>query len=172
MEGMAVVEALELPLGGEGMDAAGFADWVRPHLLPMTRLARRLAGDAAADDVVQEALVRAWRRRETYDESRGAVLPWLLAITADRATRHRARRREHLELVDLATPPSEVERRLDLERAIAALPRQLRLVVELHYFLALGVAETAAVLGIAPGTVKSHLSDARAHLRRTLGDAS
>lgn len=171
MEGVAAVIAELDRMGGQRVEAADFADWVRPHLLPMTRLAARLAGDAAADDVVQEALVRAWRRRETYDAARGAVLPWLLAITADRAIRHRSRRRAAVELVDMPAPADDVDRRVDLERAVVGLPRQLRLVVELHYFLALGVAETAAVMGIAPGTVKSHLSDARAHLRRTLEEA-
>ena len=171
MEGVAAVSAVWAPMGGQRVDTADFADWVRPHLLPMTRLAARLAGHAAADDVVQEALVRAWRRRETYDAERGPVLPWLLAITADRAVRHRSRKRTAVELVDLPAPDEDVERRVDLERAVSGLPRQMRLVVELHYYLALGVAETAAVLGIAPGTVKSHLSDARAHLRRTLGEA-
>src|SRR4051794_21810743 len=168
MEGVAAITVVSEPMGGGWVDTADFADWVRPHLLPMTRLAARLAGDAAADDVVQEALVRAWRRRETYDAARGAVLPWLLAITADRAVRQRTRRRASVELVDLPAATDDVDRRVDLERAVGGLPRQMRLVVELHYYLALGVAETAAVLGIAPGTVKSHLSDARAHLRRTL----
>jgi len=171
MEGVAAVVVGMGRMGGERVETADFADWVRPHLLPMTRLAARLAGDAAADDVVQEALVRAWRRRETYDAQRGAALPWLLAITADRANRHRMRRRPTDELVDLPAPADDVDRRVDLERAVTGLPRQMRLVVELHYYLALGVAETAAVLGIAPGTVKSHLSDARAHLRRALGEA-
>ena len=45
--------------------------------------------------------MRAWRRRETYDAARGAALPWLLAITADRAIRHRTRRPVSVELVDL-----------------------------------------------------------------------
>ena len=166
----AVVVRIE-PMEGAEVEAADFADWVRPHLLAMTRLAARLAGDAAADDVVQEALVRAWRRRATYDESRGTASAWLLAITADRAHRHRSRHRSGSELVDAAAAGEDIDRRIDLESALDRLPRQLRLVVELHYFLALGVAETAAVLGIAPGTVKSHLYDARAHLRRSLGEA-
>ena len=54
----------------------------------MTWLAWRLAGDGAADDVVQETLTWAWRRRSTYDMAKGSALPWLLAITADRARRH------------------------------------------------------------------------------------
>src|SRR5262245_59504996 len=71
---------------------ADFACWVAPHITAMSRLAGRLAPLADRDDIVQEALVRAWRRRHTYDPDRGEVLPWLLAIVADRARRIRARR--------------------------------------------------------------------------------
>src|SRR5689334_22235968 len=75
-----------------------FDAFARPHLPVLHRYAARLVGPSDADDVVQEALVRAWRRRSTYDERRGAPLPWLLAIVRDRAGRHRTRRRVHLEL--------------------------------------------------------------------------
>src|SRR3954464_10948819 len=130
MEGVAAVSAGWAPMGGQQVDTPDFPDWGPPHLLPMTRRAARLADDAAADDVVQEALVRAWRRRETYDAARGAVLPWLLAITADRAIRHRTRRPVSVELVDLPAATEDVDRRVDLERAVSGLPRQMRLVVE------------------------------------------
>src|SRR5829696_9686108 len=81
-------------------DPAGFADWVRPHLPAMARLAARLAPGADRDDVVQEALVRAWTKRRLYDPGRGSASAWLLAITADRAgkaRRHAARRRAAME---------------------------------------------------------------------------
>ena len=145
-----------------------FDGWVRPHLLAMTRLACRLAGDEAAPDVVQEALTRAWRRRGTYDERRGEPLPWLLAITADRARRHRTRTRIMEPLSDGPAPASDPDRSLDVAAAIARLPRKQRLAVELHYFLDLDTAVTAAVLGCAVGTVKSQLSDARRHPRSVL----
>ena len=147
-----------------------FDAWVRPHLLAMTRLAVRLTDSTGADDVVQEALTRAWRRRGTFDAARGDALPWLLAITADRARRHRLRQRVTHPLTDRATPPHEdTEARLDLLAAVAALPRKQRLAVELHYFVGLDVSSTAQALGCAPGTVKSQLSDARARLRTRLG---
>lgn len=155
------------------VQAAGVADdfdsWVRPHLLAMTRLACRLAGDDAADDVVQDALTRAWRRRSTYDEAKGEPLPWLLAITADRARRHRTRTRATHELVDHPAPRVESDTRVDLLAAVARLPRKQRLAVELHYFLGLDTALTAQALGCAVGTVTSQLSDARARLRLDLG---
>src|SRR6266516_7781543 len=72
-------------------DGAGFVEWVRPHLPAMARLAARLAGGADRDDIVQEALARAWSKRGQYDASRGTASSWLLAITADQA-RKAARR--------------------------------------------------------------------------------
>jgi RNA polymerase sigma-70 factor (ECF subfamily) len=146
-----------------------FDGWVRPHLLAMTRLACRLVGDDAAPDVVQEALTRAWRRRTTYDAARGEPLPWLLAITADRARRHRARTRPLIPLLVRDGSEADPDRSVDVNAAVARLPRKQRLAVELHYFLDLDTATTARVLGCAVGTVKSQLSDARERLRSDLG---
>jgi RNA polymerase sigma-70 factor (ECF subfamily) len=145
-----------------------FDAWVRPHLLPMTRLAARLVGDESADDVVQEALTRAWRRRRTYDPDKGEPLPWLLAITADRARRHRQRRRITEPLIDGTARAVDSDTRLAVEAAVARLPRKQRLAVELHYFIGLNTALTAQALNCSVGTVKSQLSDARSRLRTEL----
>lgn len=61
------------------------AAWVRPHVPAMARLAARLAGGADRDDIVQEALARAWVKRRQFDGAKGAPSAWLLAITADQA---------------------------------------------------------------------------------------
>src|SRR2546423_2135232 len=66
-------------------DGPGFVAWVRPHLVAMARLAGRLAVGADRDDIVQEALARAWAKRSQYDAGRGTPSAWLLAITADQA---------------------------------------------------------------------------------------
>jgi len=70
-----------------------FARWVRPSLPAMTRLAARRSPPGERDDVVQEALVRAWLKRSQFDPTRGSVSSWLLAITADQARKARRRRR-------------------------------------------------------------------------------
>ena len=57
---------------------------------------------------------------------------------------------------------------IDLERAIASLPPRMKLAVDCVYFVDLTIADTAAVMGVSEGTVKSTLSDARARLRLTL----
>jgi RNA polymerase sigma-70 factor (ECF subfamily) len=71
---------------------------------------------------------------------------------------------------EVAAPAEDVDADLDLDRAIGALPERQRLAVELHYYLGLTIAETAAVMECSDGTVKSTLHDARISLRNTLGD--
>jgi len=149
-------------------DAEDFRAWVAPHLVAMGRLASRLTSAGDSDDIVQEALVRAWRKRTQYDETRGSAQSWLLAIVADRARRHRTRTRPEGELIDLPRPDRDVERSMDLDDAIAGLPERQRLAVELHYLVGLDVRECAAVMGCSDGTVKSTLHDARARLRGVL----
>jgi len=144
-----------------------FADWVRPHLAAMTRLAARLAPGCDRDDIVQEALVRAWRKRRLFDPRRGSASAWLLALTADRARRARTRQPAALEVLD-AVPAPEHSDTVDLTRALDRLAPRQRLAVDCVYFAGLSVAETAAVMKCAEGTVKSTLSDARARLRSSL----
>lgn len=145
-----------------------FADWVRPHLAMLHRYAARRVGVAHADDVVQEALVRAWRRRATYDASRGQPATWLMAIVRDQAARHLRRHRALPVEVRVESQASPAD--LDLERALARLTHRQREVVDLYYFVDLDVASVATILGCAPGTVRATLHQARAALRALLAD--
>lgn len=149
--------------------APEFAAWVEPYLPDMTRLAARLVAPVDRDDVVQESLVRAWRRRSTYDASRGSVLGWLLAIVSDQARRRRSRaHRPSLPLDEVTGVVIDCARDLDLERAIARLSARQRLAVDLHYFVGLDVATCAEAMKCAEGTVKATLHQARARLRALL----
>jgi RNA polymerase sigma-70 factor (ECF subfamily) len=123
--------------------------------------------------VLQEALLRAWRRRQTYRADRGGPRPWLVAILLDQARRHRMRWRW---TNSSSQPPSSGVAgpsgdRIDLERAIARLSRRQREVVTLHYLADLAVTEVAAVLGISESSVKAHLSAARAGLKTLLEES-
>jgi RNA polymerase sigma-70 factor (ECF subfamily) len=156
-------------------DPGAFAAWAGPALAPMALLARRLAPHADPDDVVQDALTRAWQKRHQYDESRGSATTWLLAIVADQARASRRTRSRWLRVVDdtAGIPETAVPDHgpdLDLERAVAALAERQQLAVHLHYFVGLSVDETATVMGCSAGTVKSTLFDARTRLRTLLGD--
>jgi RNA polymerase sigma-70 factor (ECF subfamily) len=136
----------------------------------MAHLAARLVGTADRDDVVQEALTRAWRKRHTFDAARGTERVWLLAIVADRARRVRKRRRAVAPLteVDAPTVAATDGSRVDLERAVADLPPRMRLAIDCVYFVGLTIAEAALVMGVTDGTIKSTLADARAKLRTRL----
>ncbi len=147
-----------------------FAGWVGPWLPDLWRFAVSLSSLDDADDIVQDALTRAWTKRDSFDPSRGSPRSWLLAIVADRA-RRRWIRRPRAVLPDPEPDPVDTEpaaRRVDLRRAIAALPDRQRTTVFLHYYLDLPVAEVAEVLGCSAGTVKSNLYDARRALARRL----
>jgi RNA polymerase sigma factor (sigma-70 family) len=167
-----VVDAGAAATGVSGLDADSidFAAWVEPHLPAMARLAGRLVPAADRDDVVQEALVRAWRRRATYDQTRGAAGTWLLAIVAGcaRRSRTRAPREDPVEPPPDAAATPDPYRDVDLERSLRRLPPRERLAVALYYFLDLDTAETAAVMGCSTGTVKATLHHARARLRAHL----
>lgn len=159
-----------------GPDAGAFAAWAAPAVVPMRRLARRLAPHADPDDLVQDALARGWQKRELFDPAKGTATTWLLAIVADAARASRRTRVRWLKVVDDAaelpeTPAARTDADIDLERAIAQLAERQQLAVHLHYFVGLGVDETAAVMGCSVGTVKSTLFDARARLRAVLGDS-
>ena len=153
--------------GGPGTPT-DFAAWVEPELAKMSRLAARLAPNADREDVVQEALVRAWRKRDQYDQSRGTPAAWLLAITADQARRARRRQRPFALVGEMIVPGRSSDDRVDVEAAVTRLPKRQKLAVDCFYYVGLSVAETAAVMGCSDGTVKSTLSDARKRLRLLL----
>jgi RNA polymerase sigma-70 factor (ECF subfamily) len=142
-----------------------FQAWVAPHLPALRRYASRIAGPER-DDVLQEALLRAWSRWSTYDAARGEPVAWLIAIVRDRA--RRARPTPSMPVPEATTwmTPADV----DLERAVARLSDRQRQAVDLYYFVDLDVAAIAQVMECAPGTVKATLSQARARLRELLGD--
>jgi len=150
-----IVTALSQPAAGAPETADAFADWVRRHLPSMTHLAARLAPPGDRDDVVQEALTRAWNKRHQFDATRGTPSAWLLAITADRARQARRRRPLAWLPADVAGRVRSTDDRLDVEFAVARLPPRQRLAVDCFYFVGLSVADTAAVMRCSEGTVKS-----------------
>ncbi len=148
---------------------AEFARWVEPHLVALARYAGRRVAASDRDDVVQEALIRAWQRWSTYDERRGTPVAWLIGILADRCRRHRTRGPDAVvELVEHQESAAMPD--IDLARALDRLTDRQRAAVDLHYFVGLDVATVAEVMGCAPGTVKATLHQARGRLRDLLGD--
>jgi RNA polymerase sigma factor (sigma-70 family) len=150
--------------------ARAFEQWVSPYLAVMRAVAVREVGAADGDDLVQDALIRAWRRRETFRPDRGSIKSWLIAILMDQARRRRTRLRDprlhHVPYQGVSGP--EDGDRLDVEDAIRRLPMRQRQVVTMFYLADLPIDEVAAVLSLRPGSVKAHLARARETLRTLL----
>lgn len=127
-------------------------------------------GAEAAADAVQEAFIaadRRWGRVGRYEDPAA----WVRHVALNRLRNERrnaTRRVEILTAVRPARSADMIDELIDLRAALAALPRQQRASVCLHYLGGYTVDEVAAALSIAPGTVKSHLFDARGRLRLAL----
>jgi RNA polymerase sigma-70 factor (ECF subfamily) len=145
---------------------ADFASFYRREYRAIRALTWALTGDlGAAEDIAQEALLRAhqrWEQLASYDEP-GA---WVRRVAINLATSVLRRRgRELRALVRLQARP-EPEWELpapDAEfwAAVRRLPRAQAATIALHYYEDLPVSDIAAVLGIAEGTVKTHLHRGR-----------
>jgi RNA polymerase sigma factor (sigma-70 family) len=135
------------------------------------RVAVRCAGPEMADDIAQEAALRAWRRR---DSCRDPAQPWawLAQITRNEAIRHAARRREAAsDVPDLAGAPEPAESvlpRLALDDALSGLGELDRRLLRLHYELDVGVAALADLCGLSPGAVRVRMHRARATVRAAI----
>jgi RNA polymerase sigma factor (sigma-70 family) len=164
------------------MDA--YASLVRAYEPVAIRLAHVICGVAGdAEDAVQDAFVKAHRALGDHRDD-APFKPWVLTIVANEARNRRrsAGRRTRYELAlieDRASsgeaPSAEAavvadDTRRRLLAAVAALPPRHRDVVACRYLLSLSEAETAAVLGLADGTVKSRLARALRRLRTALPD--
>jgi len=134
-------------------------------------LAVRVLGDRlAAEEVVQDVFVNAWRAAAQFDSERGSVRAWLLASVHHRCIdqlRRRAGRGDHAvpldsvaEVAGTADVAGEVLRRLDattVRAALATLPAEQRQALLLAYFDGLPATAIARALALPLGTVKGRL---------------
>ncbi|WP_238163824.1 RNA polymerase sigma factor [Kribbella pittospori] len=162
-----------------GGESAAYGELVLRHAPVAKRTAVFLGAGADADDVVQEAFVKAYRALGGFRDG-SAFRPWLLRIVANetrnvvRSRSRRSRREELAAPLDVVLDPAEhavtLERRQELLTAVRALPDNMRQVVTCRYLLDLDEQETAVVLGWPRGTVKSRLHRALGRLRTELPD--
>lgn len=146
------------------------------------RTAYLLTGSAAdAEDAVQTAFVKSWRALPRFRPG-APFKPWLLRIVANEAHNRRRSERRRVELPlrataahsseDAAPSPEGAalgrERREDLLRGVESLGDRDRDVLTCRYFLELSEDETAEVLGVRRGTVKSRTARALARLREAM----
>ncbi len=157
---------------------AAFTRLIETHQQAVRAFLRRLSGDhAEADDLAQDSFVTAWARLRTFQHSRDFRL-WLYGIAyrkflgGQRAARRR-QVREQLAAV-AATPGAasepDPERRLDLRKALAALPADQRAAVALCLAAGVSHGDAAELLGLPLGTVKSHVQRGRTALLAILKD--
>jgi len=126
----------------------------------------------AAEDAVQEALIRAWERSdkgEEIDSLEGWVTTVALNLARSGLRRLRSERRARARLTDSTVDETPTADRVDVDRALAMLPRRQREVAVLRYYLQLDTREVASALHLEEGTVKSTLFRARAALAAALG---
>jgi RNA polymerase sigma-70 factor (ECF subfamily) len=148
-------------------DPEAFFVRVEPHIAKMARVAARFGGSSERDDIVQEALLQAWRARHQYTHERGTLSSWLLAITAHEASRLRRRLSRRVAIAS-ADRHEDLTTTVELREALSALTTRERLAIDCFYFAGLDIAETAAVMGCSEGTVKSTLASGRSRLRALL----
>jgi len=148
------------------------------HLGRVLALATRMLRDTAeAEDVAQEAMMRAWRNASKWEPGRAKFSTWLHKVALNLCY-DRLRKRRSASLDDVAEPVDdrasaqdgmEADERLTvLKDAMEALPERQRAAIQLRHFEERGNDETAEILGVSIEAVESLLSRGRRALRDRL----
>ncbi|HSJ08119.1 MAG TPA: RNA polymerase sigma factor [Longimicrobiales bacterium] len=159
-------------------DAEAYGDLVRRHMRRAFAIAYRILEHREdAEDVVQDAFLRALERIDSLD-TRRPFHPWLYRIVVNQALNYRrSRSRRAMDPMPATvaaagpTPEEDAEAaalRRQLRSALDALPERQRTMVQLADLEGFNSTEIAGILDIAPGTVRWHLHAARRTLRKVL----
>jgi RNA polymerase sigma-70 factor (ECF subfamily) len=159
---------------GRGAEVGqGFEAFFGEHYREVERaVAVAIGDDARAEEMAQEAFARAfrhWRRVERMDRP----VAWIYVVALN-AERKRWRRERNAPVLNQPTGgtdhASAVVTAVDLRAAIVRLPPRQRAAIVLRYLADLSVADVAAVMGIAEGTVKATVNQALQNLRVDVGE--
>lgn len=165
-------------------DAGGLETLVRRHQVRAVRTAHLIVGDPGlAQDVVQDAFLRAYERIGSFDGAR-SFAPWFMRLVVNESLNAASRGRRRgtretsldggaaLDPLDLDPGPDDLAEEADLRlgvlEALQELPPNLRAMVVQRYYLGLNEAEMAQEGGVPTGTVKWRLHTARKRLSRIL----
>jgi RNA polymerase sigma-70 factor (ECF subfamily) len=156
-------------------DHDAYAELARASIGPLYAIARLILRDGErAKDAAQEALVAAWRELPSLRDAE-RFEPWLrqLLVRACYREARRGQRRRVIEsqvtIVETVNDPAmDVADRDQLARGFQRLTPEQRTLIVLHFYVGLPIAETADVLGIPAGTVKSRLHRATQRLRAAI----
>jgi RNA polymerase sigma-70 factor (ECF subfamily) len=177
------VRSADLDLAGRirSGDGTAFEALYRQHATRLYNLACRMAGGTAeADDLLQDIFLLAYRKLGSF-RGDSALGTWLYRLAMNHCLdvlRNRQSRMgqmtDSMDEPDAAPvaapgPPLGTVSRIDLERAIEALPPACRAAFLLHDVEGFGHREVAEILGISDGTSKSQVHKARLRIRAHLG---
>jgi RNA polymerase sigma-70 factor, ECF subfamily len=152
-------------------------DWLEVHRTCLSFALRYVKNRVEAEDIAQDSMVRAWRKRATLRDGK-ARKSWLAAIVRNEAMREFARKRPTpIDTAELAHGGADERvlatvERADLHAALQRLNERDRQLVRLRYDEDMTQEAIARRLGIPLGTVKVRLHRVRARLRREIGTAS
>ena len=173
-------EDAQLARRAAGADVAAFEALYRRHHRRVHGVILRLVGHASAraEDLTQEAFVRAWQALPTF-RFESAISTWLhrmavnTALMELRARRSRPQADDDEDALESLSMPDTAGRAVlgrDLERAVAMLPPRARAVLVLHDVEGWKHEEIAEELGMAVGSSKAQLHRARGLLRTRIGE--
>ncbi len=175
-------EEKELATASLSGDIDAFSELVGRHQDVVYNLAYRLCGNSAtAEDMAQEAFVRAYQKLHQYQPSL-SFRNWVLGICANLCRSrhrwwHREKKKQQAYAVEMAirdetkeniSRHDHAEEYEKLERALAALPVKLRGPLVLKYMEGMSVQEVATVLGIRLGAVKMRLARGRERMKELM----
>src|SRR5262245_32424279 len=159
-----------------GGDVDAFERLYHRHARRVRATARWLLGTSDVDDAVQEVFIRLWRKIHLYGGA-SSFGTWFSRLTVNVVLRVRAQTHRHVDgavsadgLTNLAAPTLQPDWGLDLESAVAVLPRRAREVFVLHDVQGMDHEEIGKLLGITASTSRSQLMRARIALRHWFGD--
>jgi len=159
-------ELIEAAKRGDGV---AFADLVRPHYQSAFKVAYGMLHDSSeAEDAVQEASFKAWRRLGNLRVG-SSMRPWFIAIVANQcrgANRSRWWSVTKAQALDGQVVPSvDIAAAVDVRRALLRLRHDDRLIVVLRYYLDMPFEEIATTLGITPKAARIRVERAVHRLR-------
>jgi RNA polymerase sigma-70 factor, ECF subfamily len=168
----------DLMLAVQRGDSSAFAALVTRHHRRLQGLAWRILQDAsAAEDVVQDAMLKLWTGADKFDPARGTLPGWLTRMVTNQCLdRKRALRPvDSLEfaemLVDTAPLPDTALDQRHLAKALAQMPPRQRAALSLFYVEGHSMTEIASLIDANVKAVESLLTRGRVTLRSLLSDA-
>lgn len=166
-------------------DQAALSQLYDRYARVMYSLAFKMLGSVEeAEEVVLDVFAKAWRTAARYDANRSRVDSWLFLMTRSRSLDRLRQRQRQTKVVEAATNTAQVsgstmpddalliaERRTVVTKALAELPAEQRLVIELAYYKGFSHSEIAKQTELPLGTVKTRIRLGLRKLKQTLDTA-